>query len=367
MIGLGKLGLPLASLIASNRDHKVFGLDVNRDYVRSLRSKKVLLGYEPNIDYSKVTFTSDYEELVAATDMSFVCVDTPEDSKGGMDLSQIESVANSIKEVMDFFNNSFSTHPQYTLVINSTILPGTCRDIIKPIVGDRVNVISNPVWVALGSVIKDLTSPPALVIGDDEEKDMNLLHLWMSLIDIPMTNVHRTDTKSAEWFKLAHNAHCVEKMAFMGYLTDNAERLGLNIDHLSRFFQHGGERAGVFWRPGPPPSGPCFPRDLRFWNYLTDHPITIAVQDINEQRIFDIVENIPPMSDVLILGTGYKYGIPVTKGSLSYILKQGLESKSCEVIVSDEWEETFNPTHCIITHQELRVPQSVECEVINLW
>ncbi len=361
VIGLGKLGLPLVSLIASNRDHKVFGLDANRDYIKSLRAKKVLLSYEPNVDYSKVTFTTDYKELVAATEMSFVCVDTPEDTSGKMDLSQIMSVANAIKEATQDL-------PQYTLVINSTILPGTCRDIIKPIVGDRVNVIANPVWIALGSVIKDLTSPPVLVIGDDEEKDINLLNLWMSLIDIPMMNVHRTDTRSAEWFKLAHNAHCVEKIAFMGYLTDNAERLGLNIDHLSRFFQYGGERAGVFWRPGPPPSGPCFPRDLRFWNALTDHPITIAVQDINEQRIFDIVEGIPPMSDVLILGTGYKYGIPVTKGSLSYILKQGLESKSCEVIVSDEWEETFNPTHCIITHQELsNIVLSEGCEVTQLW
>ncbi len=362
VIGLGKLGLPLASLIANNPEHRVLGLDINRDYIRSLIAKKVLLSYEPNVNYSKVNFTIDYKELVSNTEMSFVCVDTPEDSKGKMDLSQIISVAHAIKEATQ-------ETPQYTIIINSTILPGTCRDIIKPIVGENVNVIANPVWIALGSVIKDLISPPVLVIGDDEEKDIDLLLLWLSLIDIPMKNVHKTDTKTAEWTKLAHNAHCVEKMAFMGFLTDNAERLGFNINHLSDFFRNGGEREGFFWRPGPPPSGPCFPRDLRFWNDLTEHPITLAVQDVNEQRIFDIVERIPPISDVLILGTGYKYGIPVTSGSLSYILKKGLESKSCEVVVTDRyWQETFKPTHCIVAHQELSniiLPKG--CEVINLW
>lgn len=372
VIGLGKLGLPLACLFS--KSHDVWGLDIDSRYITELRNG-VFQTWEPDCDYSSVHFTSSYPELIFHTNIAFVCVDTPSiPDGGGMDLSQIYSVVRSM------YAHTTMIDKKYSLVVCSTVPPGTCRNIIKSyfITGYRVSVYSSPVWVALGTVVRDLRQPPTLVVGADdfehdgldrEERGQEVVKLWMSVAEVAPMNICITDTKTAEFLKLAHNAHCVEKMAFMGYLADKANELDINIRDVSRFFQHGGDRPGVFWRPGPPPSGPCFPRDLELWNNITHHPITIEVERINKDRVMSISLMVGEGTKVLIHGSGYRPGIPIIKDSLSFWIKEILENRGCDVVITDgEWDPKFIPEFCILTHEgKYNLPLPEDCKIINLW
>lgn len=362
VIGLGKLGFPLACLLASNPQNEVSGLDIDQDKIWKILSNKFHI-QEPDCNYNKLFATSSFEAFTERTDIAFLCVNTPTNSEGTIDLSQVISVCESLHLALK--------GKEYHLVVSSTVLPGTCRDIIRVSLGINVNIYSSPVWIAMGTVIKDLREPPVLVVGYDKDSyPTKVVETWLSISEVAPKNIIITDTRTAEFIKLAHNSWCCTKMSYMGYLKDQSERLDININDVSRFFQNGGERPGTFWKPGPSFSGPCFPRDLRFWNKLTEHPITADTELINEMRILDIVAGIPRDAKVLILGSGYKYGVQITEESLAFKLRDAFNKYHPEtnVAIADNYSDSgYNPTHCIVIHKELEHCVPISCEAIDLW
>jgi UDPglucose 6-dehydrogenase len=359
VIGLGKLGLPMACLLS--QAHNVFGYDVNNTLVGQLR-KGTYSTWEPNCDYRAVAVTTDLQWMLANTDLAFICVNTPTGDDGQMDLSQVRAACDEIAN---------HATPGYSLAISSTVMPGTANNMSEMLSGAGVTVYSNPVWIALGNVIQDLRQPPILLIGADGAPHERLLDVWQPILhrtNLPSKNIHLTDTITAEFLKLAHNAWCTTKMSFLGYLQDHHPEV--DIEAVSRFFQNGGERPGAFWKAGPAYGGACFPRDLAFWNGYTGHPIGKTTAAINQQRIEAVAAQIPEKSRVLILGSSYKYGVPVLEGSISSELGRLLGSKECTVWIADK--ATDFPTNngwdwCIVAHKELACLAPENAKIINLW
>lgn len=354
VIGLGKLGLPLACLLS--KYHTVWGHDVHTGLLDALRDGRFET-FEPQCNYSRLNLTSNLDRLVDETDLAFVCVNTPTRADGTMDLSQIEAVCEELGQIES---------RGYGVVISSTVMPGTADDMAADwLEGAGMVVYSNPVWIALGSVIKDLSNPPVLLIGADNASHLPVLDVWSPIVNLPATNIHFTNTITAEFLKLAHNAWACTKMAFMGYLQDRHTEV--DMEAVSRFFQHGGERPGAFWKLGPSFGGPCFPRDLQFWLEYTRHPLGEEVHDINLKRVRNIVDMIPSQARVLILGSGYKYGVPIVDGALSLTLADMLGERGCTVLVSDDGGDGFEADWCIVAHRELAPAAPANSKVINLW
>jgi len=368
VIGLGRLGLPMACLLATK--HEVWGYDNDEKLLRQLIWGQYQTR-EPDCDYSKLNIAKNMEALVDNTDMALLCVNTPSDNGGGMDLSQVQEATRNLNGAL-----KDADRRDYELAICSTTMPGTAEQLRN--VSHLRAIYSNPIWIAMGSVIADLRRPPMMVIGSTSlgGDASHLLEMWSSVSDFEARSIILTDATTAEFIKLAHNAWCTTKMSFMGYIKEFCPTV--DIDQVSNFFRNGGERPGVFWKPGPPFSGPCFPRDLDFFNAFTTKNaeadsgmgITEATKRENDLALSRICHQVPIWSKVLILGRSYKYGTDIEQDSLSFILAEKLQSsRGCEVHVQDEQVDGFEPEVCIVTQKELNeIPYVIpNCKTIRLW
>lgn len=371
VVGLGKLGLPLAVTL-QRAGHSVIGVDFHS---RISRLQNGRLGFwEPGITQESIDqlqLTTSYHTLISHYQPSliFLCVNTPTGDDGNMDLSQVFNACRSIHQV----------DPNSVVVVNSTVMPGTCRELQDRFSG--LHVISNPVWIAIGSVIKDLESPPNMVIGCDgcSHRDLDfgcgcdrLEYLWSKIATIDLSQYMRTDTKTAEFIKLAHNAWCCIKMVWMGSIGDRASELGIDVDDLSDFMAHGGERPGKFWRYGPSFGGPCFPRDLKFWNQESGDELGSIVSRLNRVRLYKlaylITRSIPDNGRVCILGHSYKFGVEIDEASTSLDLAAILTSNGHQVeLINAEGQVPANIGICVIMHRELAGLVPADVPYIDVW
>jgi len=331
VIGLGRLGLPVASLLS--RYYPTVGLDIDQAKIDSL-NKGTFTTSEPNCTTSGAAYyTTDYDSLVSSSDIVVVCVNTPTDANGNMDSTQLKECFKSLDKALA------STSKNIKILVLSTLMPEH-GEWLASFFSERKwppQIVINPVWIAIGSVIKDLQNPPMQVYGGDSDKPILwAIKLWA---DIPSVEYHTpiiTDTRTASFLKLAHNAWCTMKMSFIGELGDKAAQLGIDINTTSEFFRRGGERPGAFWQYGPSFGGPCFPRDLDFFNQFTDSGLGRRVQLINFSRLHNIAAQVKSKNTVLIVGKTYKEGVDITESSISLKLEQLLLKKSCVVDFLDE-------------------------------
>src|SRR5438477_7472309 len=176
VIGLGKLGAPLAAVLAS-KGHSVTGVDVNRDFVRLLAEGKTPVeepGLQKLLDQhrARLSATTDFETAISGSDVSFVIVPTPSDSHGGFSnkyvLSAVTAIGQALRKKRDY----------HVVNVTSTVMPGsTGREIRQALetasgleVGSTVGLCYNPEFVALGTVIRDMLYPDMILIGESDPR-----------------------------------------------------------------------------------------------------------------------------------------------------------------------------------------------------
>lgn len=331
VIGLGRLGLPVASLLS--RYYLTVGLDIDEAKIDSLERGEFITK-EPDCDLSRVAYyTTSYQRLIQSCDIAVICVNTPTAPDGTMDDFQLATTFKSLQKALR------QTSKDIKILVLSTIMPqhGEWLSSFFQASKEPPQIVINPVWISIGSVIKDLQHPPVQVYGDDSGKPILwAIKLW---VDIPSFEYHTpiiTDTRTASFLKLAHNAWCTMKMSFIGELGDKAKDLGIDINTTSEFFKVGGERPGAFWQYGPSFGGPCFPRDLDFFNQFTGSSLGRRAQLINSNRILNIAAQVKAKNTVLIVGKTYKEGVDITEASIGLKLEELLKAKDCLVDFLDE-------------------------------
>jgi len=381
VVGLGKLGLPIATFLNRRGGHEVYGWDTNEEYREAL-IHGTFKTREPDCDYSRLRIIHTPRgilDILADVDFVSICVNTPSNPDGSMDLSQVEDVVQFLSYHVDCLDFSH----RLPIIINSTIMPGTCEALNKQF-GSNVHVMSNPVWIAIGSVIKDLQNPPGFVIGCDCDKKggsrcahNQILGTWMRAIGKPIQPVI-TNTRTAEFIKLYHNQWCTAKMSSIGWVGDHATELGINIEDISRFMVNGGERPGQFWKYGPPYGGPCFPRDLEFYSQasfaggLRSDPIAESIQEVNADRLWDVGRELTNYSHIAILGKSYKHSVSVDEASFAHSLAERLKLWGKTVWVVDSLDEIPESEIksiqvWVIHHQQLAHLVPKNATVIDLW
>lgn len=356
VVGLGKLGLPLACTIA-NKGHQVIGVDISPKALESLKQGKSHID-EPQVDrllgqaLSRRSFsvTSDFEEAIRNTDLTFIAVNTPDKADDTMDLSQIQESCDRIGSALKSKRNF------HVIAISSTILPETLDRIAIPALGKNslktcgrdFGVCANPVFIALSTVVKDLLNPPVVVIGQSDSKSGAILHQFYDTFTENHAPIIHTTKVMAEFIKLAHNAYCTNKMAFINEMAAICSHIpGADIHALTQFFKAGGERQGRFLQAGLGFGGPCFPRDLRFFiNYsgakTSGISLLEAIDHSNREypkKIVDLLEKELKASlngkRITVLGLSYKPNSNITERSFSLRLIEALESEGAQIKAFD--------------------------------
>jgi UDPglucose 6-dehydrogenase len=291
MVGSGYVGLVSGACFA-DFGHEVVCIDKDQSKIDRLHDG-VMPIYEPGLDAlvesnvaaGRLSFTTDLAEGIAGAQAIFIAVGTPSRrGDGHADLSFVHAVAREVGEKLA--NDA-------VVVTKSTVPVGT-GDEVERIIAEtgcnhRVAVVSNPEFLREGAAIADFKRPDRIVIGTDDDfgrEVMREVYRPLFLNESPILFVSR---RSAELIKYAANAFLATKITFINEIADLCEKVGANVQDVSRGIGMDNRIGPKFLHAGPGYGGSCFPKDtLALLKTAEDYdsPIRIveAVAKVNESR-----------------------------------------------------------------------------------
>jgi GDP-mannose 6-dehydrogenase len=297
IFGLGYVGAVSAGCFA-NDGHEVIGVDpveTKVDLVNRGQSPIIEADISEIISSTtragRLRATSDSAQAIRETDLTFVCVGTPSQANGSLDLKFIRRVCQQIGEVL---KNKTSRH---TVVIRSTILPGTMRKIVIPALeessgkkaGADFGVCHNPEFLREGSAVKDFHSPPKTVIGELDQASGDTVAALYEKIEAPLI---RTDLESAEMVKYVDNSWHALKIGFANEIGNISKSLGIDAHKIMQIFCQDKKLniSSAYLLPGFAFGGSCLPKDLRALAYQAkmydlELPILNSVLPSNELQV----------------------------------------------------------------------------------
>jgi UDPglucose 6-dehydrogenase len=354
VIGLGFVGLSLTAVLAS-KGYKTIGVDVDK-----LKCNKISQGdstfFEPNLEkrlrngLKKNLIITNNFLLIKNCDYIFVTVGTPQKSNGAIDLSMIKKAVTSIGEILQQSSN------RPIILIKSTVIPGTMKDIILRILenkshkkaGKDFGLISNPEFLQESSAIKDTIYPHAIVLGGYKTKFMKKAQRFFAKLH-PNVPIITTNHQTAEMIKYANNSFLATKISFINQLSTICQNIpGANVDDIATTIGLDPRIGKQFLNAGPGYGGSCLPKDMKalinFSGEVGVNPTLLhAVEKTNEKQLEDILKLIKNLvgtdfrKQITILGTAFKPDTDDVRDSISIkLIKKLLASKyKSKIIVYD--------------------------------
>jgi len=268
VVGLGKLGAPLAAVLAS-RGFSVIGLDVNKTLVDALNAGKMPI-VEPQLNEliaanrARLSATMDANEAIQKSDASFVIVPTPSDSTGFFS-------NRFVLQAMETLGKALRTKAGYHMVvITSTVMPGTTGSEIKAAleaasgrkVGPELGLCYNPEFIALGSVVRDMLFPDMILIGESDSRAGDELEAVYRNSVNSKPEFHRMNLVNAELCKISVNTFVTTKISYANMIADMCDHLpGADADVVTRAVGADSRIGRKYLKPAIGYGGPCFPRD----------------------------------------------------------------------------------------------------------
>jgi len=268
IIGLGKLGACMAVAIAS-KGFAVIGVDRDKNKVDDINQGHAPI-LEPFLDKllkkcrNRISATTDYDNAVFNSNISFIVVPTPSERNGGFSLSFVKAAAEKIGRALAHKNS------YHIVVLTSTVLPGATEYQIKPILekhsgkkcGKDFGLCYNPEFIALGTVIYNFLNPDFILVGESDKKAGSILESFYQKICDNNPPIARMNFINAELTKISVNSFITTKITFANMLTEMTQRLpGGDIDVVTGALGLDSRIGKRYLKGGLGYGGPCFPRD----------------------------------------------------------------------------------------------------------
>jgi len=322
VFGLGYVGSVTAACFSSN-GHKVLGIDVAKEKVELLASGKTPI-LEPGIQelitsshaQGRLGATTDVDKAIHETDLSFICVGTPSQASGKLDLKGIQHVCQQIGASLKK-KDTF-----HVVVTRSTILPGTTAEVVTPALeaasgktaGQEFGVATNPEFLREGSAIKDFLNPPMTVLGVSDPKSEALLR---ELYEWAPCELFTVPVPTAEMVKYACNSFHALKVAFANEIGTLCKHAGVDTEAVTRIFLSDKQLniSPYYLNPGFAFGGSCLPKDVRALVYRGKEldcrlPLVESIMASNHEHIERAVQSILVRGKkrVGMLGLSFKSG-----------------------------------------------------------
>ena len=291
IIGTGYVGLVSGACFA-DFGHTVTCVDKDAGKIEKLKNG-VMPIYEPGLDSlvasnvkeERLFFTTDAKEAIKGADAVFIAVGTPSRrGDGHADLSYVYGAAEEIAELMGGFT---------VVVTKSTVPVGTGDEVEEIIRKTRPDadfaVVSNPEFLREGAAIKDFKIPDRVVVGTDDPRARDVMKELYRPLFLNETPILFTSRRTSELIKYAANAFLAVKITFINEMADLCEKVGANVQEVSRGIGLDGRIGAKFLNAGPGYGGSCFPKDtLALTKTANDYgsPVRIVdtVIDVNAAR-----------------------------------------------------------------------------------
>jgi GDP-mannose 6-dehydrogenase len=345
VFGLGYVGAVSASCLAAD-GHTVIGVDTNPvkvDLLNQGRAPVIEAGLgeliEEGVRSGRLRATTDCDEAVAGTELGLVCVGTPSKSNGSLDLAYLRRVADDIGQAIGRQQTDF------VVVIRSTVLPGTTRQVVLPdlerAAGRPVAVGVHPEFLREGTAIRDFHEPPKVVVG---AADPQVQELVAPVASRPGAPLIQTDLELAEMVKYADNAWHALKVTFANEIGSLAKAQGLDGHRVMDILCADTKLnlSPVYLRPGFAFGGSCLPKDVRALRHRgrgldLDLPVLNAILPSNTQqldRAFQLVADAGSRR-VGVLGLAFKAGTDDLRESPMVEVVERLIGKGYDVRIYD--------------------------------
>ncbi|WP_026091373.1 UDP-glucose/GDP-mannose dehydrogenase family protein [Blastomonas sp. AAP53] len=349
MIGSGYVGLVSGACFA-DFGHDVVCVDKDPAKIESLLAG-VMPIYEPGLESlvaknaraGHLTFSTDLPASVADADAIFIAVGTPSRRGDGFaDLSYVRDAAREIGE---------SIRKRCVIVTKSTVPVGTgdeVEKIIRQTAPDAdFEVVSNPEFLREGAAIGDFKRPDRIVVGTEVEWArgyMREIYQPLFLNESPLLFVSR---RTSEVIKYAANAFLATKITFINEMADLCEKVGANVQDVSRGIGLDGRIGSKFLHAGPGYGGSCFPKDtLALMKTAQDHeaPLQIveAVVRVNDLRKRAMARKVIAAMGgdvegkrIALLGLTFKPNTDDMRDAPAIVIAQGLIDAGADVIAYD--------------------------------
>jgi len=349
IFGLGYVGCVSAGCFA-RQGHEVIGVDVNQlkvDIINSGRSPVV----EPLIDElideaikgNRLRATNDPGDAVVNSDISLVCVGTPGNHNGSLNLTHVNSACQQIGEAIA------SKSSYHIVVIRSTMLPGTIEETLLrtleiysgKLAGRDFGIAANPEFLREGSSIHDFENPPFTIIGANDEDAAGPVRRLYAHVDAPII---RLGIKEAEMVKYASNSFHALKVTFANEIGNICKAMGVDSHAVMGAFCQDTKLnlSPYYLKPGFAFGGSCLPKDLRAITHKAkeldvETPLLNSVMLSNRQQVERAVDLVlqTGRKKVGVLGLSFKSGTDDLRESPMVALIETLIGKGLKLAIYD--------------------------------
>jgi GDP-mannose 6-dehydrogenase len=349
VFGLGYVGAVSAACLAQD-GHEVIGIDPEQTKVDLINAGKTPIIekgigeiIKEQVENGQLTATTDAAMAIPNADILLVCVGTPSLANGGIDLKAIRHVCEQIGQSLASQDNA------PIVVIRSTMLPGTMREVVIPALeassgkraGADFGVCNNPEFLREGTSVYDYYNPPKTVIGELGKSSGDVLASLYVKMPAPLI---RTDIETAEMVKYADNAWHALKVGFANEIGNICKGVEVDAHRVMDIFCQDTKLnlSPYYLKPGFAFGGSCLPKDLRALLYKAKTldlalPILSAILPSNELQIERGVRAVIEKGNrkVGILGFSFKAGTDDLRESPVVELTERLLGKGYDLKIYD--------------------------------
>jgi len=330
--------------------HQIIAVEPNTTKVNMVnlgRSPIIEKGMEQLIGTAvssgRLRASADWSAAVAETELAMVCVGTPSQDNGNIDLGSIQRVCEQIGQALA------SKQEYFTVVIRSTVVPGTMLETVLPTLekcsgkraGADFGVCINPEFLREGTSIYDFYNPPKTVIGEWNKKSGDKVAELYKGLPGPVV---RTEIKVAEMVKYADNAFHALKVCFANEIGNIAQAMGVDSHKLMEIFCLDTKLnlSPYYLKPGFAFGGSCLPKDLRALTYIAKTrdvavPVLNSILESNEYQIKKVVRKLMSYKrqSLGFLGLSFKEGTDDLRESPIVELVETMIGKGYNVRIHD--------------------------------
>jgi len=350
IFGLGYVGTVSAGCLAKE-GHKIIGVDPIKTKVQLINSGKSPI-IERDIDEiiteavntGQLRATDDTVQAIRDTELSFVCVGTPGQINGNLDLTHVRNVCEQIGHALKCKST------RHTVVIRSTILPGTMRRMVIPVLEENsgkkastdFGVCNNPEFLREGSAVADFTFPSKTVIGELDRASGDTVAALYAKLDAPLM---RTDIETAEMIKYIDNSWHALKIGFANEIGNLCKSFSIDAHKAMDIFCQDKKLniSPAYLKPGFAFGGSCLPKDLRALAYSAklhdlELPILNSILPSNELQVSRGLQLIMEKGHkrVGILGFSFKEGTDDLRESPMIEIIERLTGKGYDLRIYDK-------------------------------
>ncbi len=379
--GTGYVGL-VAGVCFAEKGHDVTCVDVDEHKVKQMEAGispiyeeglKELM--QKNNAAGRLHYTTDYRSAYWDADAIFIGVGTPEQPDGSANLGYIATVSRQIAE---------SVERDCLVVVKSTVPVGT-NDKVEQFIKDflihdvKIEVASNPEFLAQGSAVRDTLHAARIIIGTESKEAEKLLMEIYEPFGLPVVSVSR---RSAEMTKYASNDFLALKISYMNDIANLCELVGANIEDVAKGMSYDARIGANFLKAGIGYGGSCFPKDAKALKFLAEkagyHLETVeAAVSVNQRqktRLFrkasDRMITFQGLK-VAVLGLAFKPGTDDLReapsiDNVDLLLEEGADLYAYDPVAEDNFRKRY-PQITYVDNPEKALEGANICFIFTEW